>query len=210
MSFFDHEKLHRSTEVMARLQTVPVAVCGAGAVGANLAESLARSGLRYLTAIDDDRVEERNLSTQPYQQADIGAFKAQVLSHMLYRAVGAEVEACLDRLTVQNAEKLLRGSHLVVDAFDNSVSRRAVKEVCAATGMPCLHVGLAAGYGEVIWNDAYRVPSPAQDDVCDYPLARSLVTLVVSVACEVVLRFIATGSQASYTVTLDDFAVRSF
>jgi len=210
MSFFAHEQLHRSAEVMARLQTFPVVICGAGAVGANLAESLARSGIRHLTVIDDDRVEERNLSTQPYQQADIGAFKAQILAHMLYRAVGAEVEAYTDCLTAQNAEKLFSGSHLVVDAFDNSVSRRAVQEVCASTGVPCLHVGLAAGYGEVIWNDVYRVPSPAQDDICDYPLARTLVMLVVSVACEVVLRFIATGSQQSYTVTLDDFAVRSF
>ena len=44
---------------------------------------------------------------------------------------------------------------------------------------------LAADYAEIIWNDRYRVPSPSHDDVCDYPLARNLVTLAVSVACEV-------------------------
>ena len=62
----------------------------------------------------------------------------------------------------------------------------------------------------IIWNDRYRVPSPAHDDVCDYPLARNLVTLAVSVACEVLVDFVATDAQQSYTVTLADFAVRPF
>jgi hypothetical protein len=38
----------------------------------------------------------------------------------------------------------------------------------------------------IVWNPIYRVPSPANDDVCDYPLARNLVMLTVAVACEVI------------------------
>lgn len=34
------------------------------------------------------------------------------------------------RLEAGNVEKLLRGSNLVVDTFDNSVSRRLVTEHC--------------------------------------------------------------------------------
>ncbi len=77
--------------------------------------------------------------------------------------------------------------------------------------MPCLHAGLAAGdYAEVIWDEVYRVPSAAQDDVCDYPLARNLVTLTVAVACETIVGFVATGARQSYTNTLRDFAVRTY
>jgi tRNA A37 threonylcarbamoyladenosine dehydratase len=59
-------------------------VCGAGALGANIAESLARSGFCQLRVID--RIQDRNLSTQPYYRSDIGAFKAKILANNLYRA----------------------------------------------------------------------------------------------------------------------------
>ncbi len=48
---------------MQRLRQVLVTVCGAGALGANLAENLARQGFTRIRVIDRDRVEERNLST---------------------------------------------------------------------------------------------------------------------------------------------------
>lgn len=209
MIFF-HENSYRTAEVVERLHTFPVTICGAGALGANIAESLSRSGFSTLTLIDDDRIEARNLSTQPYEQQDIGAFKARIMAYRLYRAVGAQVDARMQYLTDANCHKLLSDARLVVDAFDNSVSRRVVQDGCAGAKMPCLHVGLAAGYAEIIWNDQYRVPSTANDDVCDYPLARNLVTLTVAVACEEIIRFVATGRQQSYTVTLEDFAVRPF
>ena len=81
-----------------------------------------------------------------------------------------------------NAGKLLTGSGLVIDAFDNSQSRQAVKDFCLQSQMQCLHIGLTADYAEIIWNQFYRVPSPINDDVCDYPLARNLVMFTVAVA----------------------------
>ena len=206
MSFFFHEQLARSPELMARIAAQRVTVCGAGALGANITESLARMGFRQLTVIDRDRVEERNLSTQPYFRSDIGAQKAKMLANSLYRAIGAQVAAQAVEITSQNAAKLLSG--LVIDTFDNSVGRQAVKDTCLAANLACVHVGLATDYAEVIWNERYRVPSAAQDDICDYPLARNLVTMAVSLACEVVTRFVATGEQRDYSLTFGDFAVR--
>jgi molybdopterin/thiamine biosynthesis adenylyltransferase len=210
MDIFYHERLHRTEAVMARLRALPVTVCGAGALGANLTETLARQGFARLTVVDRDRVEERNLSTQPYYRGDIGAQKAKILANALYRALGVTVNGRVEELTPANAAKLLTGAGLVVDTFDNSAARRAVTDACTALGLPCLHVGLAAGYAEILWNDGYRVPSPVNDDVCDYPLARNLVLLTVAVAAEIVARFAAVGEQAAYTITLDDFAVRAY
>jgi molybdopterin/thiamine biosynthesis adenylyltransferase len=173
-------------------------------------ESLARSGFARLRVIDRDRVEERNLSTQPYYRSEIGAFKAKMLANALYRALGVAVEARAEELTAANAERLLADSALVIDTFDNSAARQVVRDFCERAALPCLHAGLAGDYGEVIWNDRYRVPSAANDDVCDYPLARNLVMLTVAVACEVAMAFAATGEQRSFTVTLGDFAVKPF
>lgn len=210
MSVFFHEQLYRSAELMARVRELRFTVCGAGALGANIVESLARAGFARLRVIDRDRVEERNLSTQPFQLSDVGAFKGKVLANTLYRAVRVEVEARNEELTIKNAAKMLAESALVVDAFDNSVSRQAVKDYCLQADLPCLHAGLAGDYAEVIWNEIYRVPSAAQDDVCDYPLARNLVTLAVAIACEAVITYAATGERQSFTATLRDFAVRPF
>jgi molybdopterin/thiamine biosynthesis adenylyltransferase len=208
MSIYFHEQRYRSPELMARLREMAVTVCGAGALGANIVESLARAGFGRLRVIDRDRVEERNLSTQPYYRSDVGAFKAKILANTLYRALGTTLDARAEELKATNAARLLAGSSLVLDTFDNSVARAAVAEQCAAAGLPCLHAGLAGDYAEVIWNERYRVPSAANDDVCDYPLARNLVMLAVAVACETVIAFAASGERANWTITLRDLAVR--
>jgi molybdopterin-synthase adenylyltransferase len=209
MSLFFHEQLYRTDAVMAKLKDYPVTICGAGALGGNLTENLARAGFGKLKAIDRDRIEERNLSTQPYYRSDIGAFKAKILANYLYRAIGTKVEAETKELTAANTHKLLNGSQLIVDVFDNSTSRQAVKNYAEQSGISCLHAGLSSDFAEAIWNDVYRVPSDANDDICDYPLARNLVMLAVSVACEAIVSFIATGEQRSFTITLKDLAIKS-
>jgi molybdopterin-synthase adenylyltransferase len=205
-----HESRYRGDELMERIAELRVYVCGAGALGANVAESLARSGFGAIRVIDRDRVEERNLSTQPYQRADIGAMKARILANSLYRAVGTTVDAKAEELGPSSVSKLLGEADLVVDTFDNSASRRTVADHCTRAGTPCLHAGMAAGFAEVIWNEAYRVPSDANDDVCDYPLARNLVLLTVAVACEAIVSFAATGERRSFTITLSDLVVSPF
>jgi molybdopterin-synthase adenylyltransferase len=207
---FYHENLHRGPDLMRRIADFPVTICGAGALGANISEGLARQGFTRLRIVDRDRIEERNLSSQPYDRSEIGGLKAKILANSIYRALGLAVDARMNELTSANAARLIDGSRLVIDAFDNSVARAAVKEHCLARGVPCIHAGLATDYAEVIWNEIYRVPSAANDDVCDYPLARNLAILTAAIACEVALRFIAAGERESYTITLGDFAVRRF
>src|SRR5207247_4700699 len=110
--------------------------------------------------------------------------------------------------TDRTARGLLQGAGLVLDTFDNSASRRLVQEQCRALVIPCLHVGLFADYGEVIWDEGYRVPADVAGDVCDYPLARNLVLLTVAVASETLVRFVLAGERRSWSATLRDFAVR--
>jgi molybdopterin-synthase adenylyltransferase len=74
--------------------------------------------------------------------------------------------------------------------------------------LPALHVGLYADYGEVIWDNRYRVPQDMAGDVCDYPLARNLILLTVAVASETVIRWVLDQVQSNWSITLRDFAVR--
>jgi molybdopterin/thiamine biosynthesis adenylyltransferase len=205
---FHHEAIYRGANELAKLAGQRLTICGAGALGSQLADNLARQGVRHLRVIDRDRVEEHNVSTQLYGESDVGAWKVEVLRQRLFRATGIEIEAMRKELDARTARTLLQDGGLVLDTFDNSASRQLVQEHCRALSLPCLHVGLYADYGEVIWDERYRVPRDVAGDVCDYPLARNLVLLVVAVASETVVRYALTGLRQDHSVTLRDFAIR--
>ena len=203
-----HEEIYRGAESMAKLAEPLVTICGAGALGSNLADNLARQGFQKLRVIDRDRIEEHNVSTQLYGAADIGAWKAEVLRNQLFRCVEIEVDAVTKELGERNARSLLKGSDIVVDTFDNSDSRRLVQQQCRDSKIECLHVGMYADYCEAIWDKHYRVPKDVAGDVCEYPLARNLVLLAVSVASEGLIRFVLSDTREDRSATLTDFSVR--
>ena len=174
---FHHEQLYRGTAPLARLADTRLTLCGAGALGSHLAGNLARQGFGSLRLVDRDRIEEHNVGTQIYNEADIGAWKAEVLRNRIFRATGMEAEAVTKELSERNARTLLKGGNVIVDTFDNSVSRRLVQESCRTQRVACLHVGLFADYAEVIWDGHYRIPDDILGDACAYPLARNLVLL---------------------------------
>lgn len=208
MTFTLHETRYRGKELLQKLAGARITVCGAGSLGANLVEQLARCGATGLTVIDRDRLEEQNLATQPYGRSELGGYKATLLSALVYRALGSQVTAVAKELTGDTAARLLRGSQLVVDCLDNRAGRLCVQEACRQYQIPLLHGGLNGDYAEVVWDAAYTVPSGAGEDVCDYPLARNLVTLTVSTLAESILTWLDNEDQQSWSLTLRDFAIR--
>src|SRR5215471_2523353 len=188
-----HEAIYRGADQVAKLPEQRLTICGAGALGSHVADNLARQGFRQLRVIDRDRIEEHNVGTQLYGESEVGAWKVEVLRQRLFRATGVEIEALRKELSDRSARSLLQEGGLVIDTFDNSKSRQLVQEHCRTLQLPCLHVGLYADYGEVIWDERYRVPQDVAGDVCDYPLARNLILLTVAVASDVLVRSVLTG-----------------
>jgi len=205
---FHHEEIYRGPDCLTKLAAVRLTLCGAGALGSHLADNLVRQGFRRLRLIDRDRIEEHNVSTQLFGEADVGAWKVDILRSHLFRAAGVEVDAVAKELTERNARKLLRDADVVLDTLDNTASRRLVQQQCRTGGTDCLHVGLFADYCEVVWDEHYRVPQEAGQDVCDYPLARNLVLLAVAIASETLVGYVLEGARHNWTATLRDFAVR--
>jgi molybdopterin/thiamine biosynthesis adenylyltransferase len=207
---FHHEAIYRGDDALATLARARIAICGAGALGSNLADALVRQGAARLRVIDFDRVEEHNIGTQTYSQSDIGQPKADALRKQLFRAAGMEIEAVRKELTADNVGVLLKDVDLVVDCFDNTASRQLVQLHARRAGTPTLHAGLFADYGEVIWDDTYRVPGDASaGNDCDYPLARNLIVLTATVAAETILRFVTEAHRDSWSITLGDLQIRA-
>ncbi len=203
-----HERFYRGNDVIERLSRASITICGAGALGSNLADSLVRQGATKLRVIDNDRVEEHNVGTQIYDKADVGGWKVDVLRGHVFRSVEVDIDARRVELTDRTVRKCLRDSDIVVDAFDNTAAREIVTRYCRESELPCLHIGLAADYAEVVWNERYSVPNNGDEDICDYPLARNIVQLAVTIGCEILMCWITGGEQSDYSITLSDFAVQ--
>lgn len=200
---FFHEERHASLAPFAdRLITI----CGAGALGGNLTETLARMGFSRIRLIDRDRIEMRNLSTQPYSRAEVGSPKARALANMLYRAVQAKLEPLVVELSSANAAKLLKESALVVDAFDNRAGRAAISETVRALALPCLHIGFSADglYGSGLWEPDYQIPREVPGDPCDYPLTRPLALMLSSLAARAISDFFRMGQSTNFEMTWND------
>ena len=202
------EELYRGADQLAKLRDVRVVICGAGALGSNLADNLARQGFTRLRVIDRDRVEAHNVGTQLYGDSEVGLWKVDALRNRLFRAAGVEIESVRKELTAANARQLLKDSDVVIDTFDNSASRALVQQTAREMSVGgCLHVGLFAEYGEIIWDFAYRVPRDVPGDVCEYPLARNIVLLAVAIASETLVTYVLDGQQRNWSVTLRDLSI---
>lgn len=203
---FFHEERHASLTPFA---TQLITICGAGTLGANLAETLARAGFARLRLIDKDRVELRNLSVQPYSRAEIGAPKARALANMLYRAVQTKVEPLTLELTSANAPELLKESALVVDAFDNHLARAAVSLATRTAAQPCLHIGFSPDglYGSGIWEPHYRVPQETGGDPCDYPLTRPFALALTALAARAITDFFRFNHCHEFEMTWTDLSI---
>lgn len=115
-----------------------VTMVGAGGLGVPAAQYLAAAGVGRLRIVDDDHVEVSNLQRQPaYRTADVGAAKATTMARTL-EAVNPTIaiEALTERLTATNADRLLTGSDVVVDATDRFSSRYAISDAGQRLGIP--------------------------------------------------------------------------
>ena len=207
-----HEEIYRGNEAVETLGNFRILICGAGALGSNLAENLFRQGANNLVIVDDDRVEEHNLGTQVYHYHDVGAKKADALQQFLYSVMQEDVDVVGKRLEKGNVKKLLRDIDLVVDTFDNNESRQlvqdAVRDSSSGRAIECVHAGLFEDYGEVVWDEKYRVPKDhSEGDVCDYPLARNIVVFTAVLACEIITKFMLDGVKLSKQITLNDLRI---
>jgi sulfur carrier protein ThiS adenylyltransferase len=133
-------------ELQQAFSSAVVAICGLGGLGSNIAIHLARAGIGKLILIDFDRVDITNLHRQQYKANQIGIYKTKALVDNL-REINPyiELEEHTERITEDNAMKLLQDTDIICEAFDDAeckamltntvLSELPDKYLVAASGM---------------------------------------------------------------------------
>lgn len=134
-----------------RLLESTVAVVGAGGLGGWIIEGLARMGVGKIIVIDGDVFEENNLNRQALSREDLlGKSKAEAARRRVQEVNGAvEVTAHCLWMTAENAETLLQGAEVVVDALDKLPIRLMLQDICARLGIPMVHGAIGGYIGQV-------------------------------------------------------------
>lgn len=122
----------------ARLAAASVLIVGAGGLGCPVLQYLAGAGVGRLAIADHDVVEETNLHRQPlYTMSDIGKPKVEAARVALLRFnPGPQVDVHAERLTPQNAARLVAGADIVVDAADSFAVTYILSDACQAVAKP--------------------------------------------------------------------------
>ncbi len=125
-------------EGQRRLAAAHVAVVGAGGLGSPAVLALASAGVGTITIIDDDAVEASNLQRQVmHRLRDVGAPKTASATRVAHDlAPECTVVEVTERVTTDNAARILAGADLVLDGTDTIGAREAVAAGCEALGVP--------------------------------------------------------------------------
>lgn len=133
------------------LQGSKVVIVGCGGLGGTVLELLGRMGVGCITVIDGDVFDSSNLNRQILStQENLKESKVQsAVKRMALVNDGVKVTPIQEWLTPNNAETLLKGHDLVIDALDTIDTRFVLQGVCDKLKTPLVHGAIGGWYGQV-------------------------------------------------------------
>ena len=135
-----------------RLAESTAAVIGCGGLGAPVLTSLALAGVGKLRLIDHDRIGLSNLNRQfLYEESELDKEKCERAADFLRRRnSGIVLETVCERLTEENAGRLLSGVDVIVDCVDRVETRRHAGRAARRLSVPLVEGGVHGFYGFVL------------------------------------------------------------
>lgn len=164
-------------EGQARLRAATVLIAGAGGLGSPVAFALAQAGVGTLRICDFDTPDLSNLNRQfLHDESRLGLNKAESARQTLARVnPHVRVEAVATRIDEATAERLLAGTHLVLDCLDNYPTRFVLNAAARRCGIPLVHGSIWGFEGRVTFLQPPETPCLA----CIFPAAPPAQTFPV-------------------------------
>lgn len=128
-----------------------IAVIGCGGLGGYIIEELARLGVGHIVAIDPDVFEEHNLNRQLLATTrTLGMPKVEAaLARVTEINPAVRVTPVRTAFCTANAQELLQGVTVAVDALDSISYRLELAEACNESDIPMVHGAIGGWYGHV-------------------------------------------------------------
>ncbi len=141
-------------EGQRRLLAGRALVCGCGALGSVVAETLVRSGVGRVRIVDRDFLETSNLQRQVlFDEQDVAAGlpKAVAAAAKLQKINSqTQVEAVVADVDHTNVEALCEGVDVVVDGTDNFETRYLLNDVAVKRDLPWVYGGCIGAEGQTM------------------------------------------------------------
>lgn len=129
----------------AKLLRSKAVVVGAGGIGGQAAELLARMGVGMLVLVDPDVFDETNLNRQNFAcGAVLGMAKVDIVRERLLE-INNDIEVECKRVNADkdNLPGLIEDAGVVIDGLDNLDDRLLLQDACARAGVVMVHGAIA-------------------------------------------------------------------
>lgn len=141
-------------EGQRRLAAARVLVCGCGALGSVVAETLVRAGVGFVRIVDRDFVELNNLQRQVlYDEQDVAdSLPKAIAAANKLRRINSEIdiEPIVADITHQNIAKLAGDVEAIVDGTDNFGTRLLVNDFAVKHHKPWVYGGCIGAEGQTM------------------------------------------------------------
>jgi adenylyltransferase/sulfurtransferase len=198
-------------EGQRRLSAARALVCGCGALGSVIANTLARSGVGLLRIVDRDFVETNNLQRQVlFDEPDVAAGlpKAIAAADKL-RKINSQitVEPLVVDVNYTNVLALTDGIDIILDGTDNFETRMLVNDVALKRGLPWIYGGCLGAEGQtmtIVPGETpclrclmHDPPPPGTMPTCDTAgILSPIVNIIASLQSNEALKILSGNSQA--------------
>ncbi len=140
---FGRQVLAFGAEGQAIIQRLRIGIVGLGGTGSIVAEQLARMGVGDLTLVDDDLLEETNLSRVfGAKRSSVGRRKVEVAKEHVASLGADRVGAIFDSAIYQRVLMSLRDRDLVFSCVDNDRSRAILNRFAHQYLIPVVDLGV--------------------------------------------------------------------
>jgi adenylyltransferase/sulfurtransferase len=141
-------------EGQRRLANSYALICGCGALGSVLANTLARAGVGHLRIVDRDFLQLNNLQRQVlYDEEDVasGLPKAVAAQNRLRRINSQiDIEAFVTDVDHTNITKLVDGVDVILDGTDNFETRFLLNDAAIKLKVPWVYGGCIGAEGQTM------------------------------------------------------------
>ncbi|MHC1727734.1 MAG: ThiF family adenylyltransferase [Syntrophobacteraceae bacterium] len=134
-----------------RLCESRVFICGCGGLGGIIVELIARCGAGRIRIVDMDAFSSSNLNRQLLcDTGKMGVPKALAASERIGDVNPlVRVDKLVQMLDEGNADRLINGMDVVLDALDNIEGRLVLAETAKRLGIPFVHAAVAGWWGQI-------------------------------------------------------------